>query len=94
MILPTATINEAAMATIEFDRETREALSRLLVRHLKDSHDLELAPFDAADLLDFLSASLGPHFYNQGLRDAQTILQDRADTILEAIADLQKPAPY
>ena len=40
---------------------------------------------------DFFADEIGNYFYNRGLLDAQTILQDRVDNILEAITELEKP---
>lgn len=79
------------MSRIELDKQAREAASRLLLRHLKDEHDVELAPFDALALVDFVSQSLGPYFYNQGVADAQAVVQKRADAIADALYDLEKP---
>ena len=81
------------MAKVEFDRPTREALARRLVRQLRDELDLEVAPMDGQRLLDLLSETLGPAWYNQGLRDAQTAVQARVDDIAEAIAGLEQPEP-
>ena len=66
-------------------------LARQIVRHLKETLDVEIAPFDAVDLLDFLAETLGPHFYNQGLTDAQAVIQSRVEAIVEAVSDLEKP---
>lgn len=79
------------MSRIELDKQAREAASRLLLRHLKDEHDVELTPFDALALVDFVSQSLGPYFYNQGVADAQAVVQKRADAIADALYDLEKP---
>ncbi len=79
------------MSIIEFDKQTRETLSRLLVRHLKDELDVEIEPFDGVALLEFLSETLGPYFYNQGLHDAQAVVKDRVDAIVEAVYDIEKP---
>jgi len=79
------------MSRIEFDKETRDQLSRGLKRRLKDTLDVEIDPFDALDLLDFLSETLGPHYYNQGLHDAQAIVKDRVDAIIEDIYVIEKP---
>jgi uncharacterized protein (DUF2164 family) len=79
------------MSRIEFDKEIRDQLSRGLRRRLKDTLDVEIDPFDALDLLDFLSETLGPHYYNQGLHDAQAIVKDRVDAIIEDIYVIEKP---
>ena len=81
------------MAGVEFDKATREALARQLVRQLKDGFDAEIAPMDGQRLLDWLSDNLGPAWYNLGLRDAQAAMQARVNDIAEAIASLERPEP-
>ena len=80
------------MTKIEFSKEMREALAEALSRYLKDELDLEVTGFDAQFLLDFISQTLGPHYYNQGLWDAQAALQKKLDLISQAIDELEKPA--
>ena len=80
------------MSKIELTKETREALARALSRYLKDELDLEVSGFDAVFLTDFIIEHLGPHFYNQGLQDAQAILSKKLDELGEAIYQLEAPA--
>ena len=81
------------MPRIAFDRATQEALARRLVKQLREAFDLEVAPMDGQRLIDLLSETLGPAWYNQGLRDAQAALQARVDDIAEAITGLEQPEP-
>lgn len=81
------------MAKIVLDRAVREALARKVVRELKDEFDAEIAPMDGQRLIDFLSETLGPAWYNQGLRDAQAAVQAKVDDIAEAIAGLERAEP-
>ena len=81
------------MAGVAFDRATREALARRLVRQLKDEFDAEIAPMDGQRLLDLLAETFGAAYYNQGLRDAQAAVQAKVDDIAEAIAGLERPEP-
>jgi uncharacterized protein (DUF2164 family) len=81
------------VAKVAFDKQTREALARKLVRQLKDEFDAEIAPMDGQRLLDLLAESFGAAYYNQGLRDAQAAVQARVDDIAEAIAGLEQPEP-
>ena len=80
------------MAAIEFDKETRDQLSRTIARHLKSELDVDVAPFEALELLDWLSERLGPHYYNQGLADAQTVVKARAEDVVEAIYGVGRAA--
>jgi len=79
------------MPPIELPKETRDVLARALSRYLKDELDLEVEGFDAVFLTDFITEHLGPHFYNQGLADAQALLSKKTDEIAEAIYQLEKP---
>ena len=79
------------MARIELDKPIRDALTRTLSRYLKDELDVEVGGMDALLLLDFLADTLGPHFYNQGLADAQAVLAKRLEDLAEAITAIEKP---
>jgi uncharacterized protein (DUF2164 family) len=76
---------------IEFDKPTRERLSRQLASHLKNELDADVGPFEALDLLDLLSKTLGPYYYNQGLQDAQAIVRARIESIIEAVEAIEQP---
>ena len=79
------------MPKINFDRDTRDLLSRQLMRHLKTELDVEIDPVDAGGLIDFLSETLGPHFYNQALTDARAMVAQKAELIAEALYELEQP---
>ena len=80
------------MPKIEFEPQVRDALAGLVRRHLKRELDVEIETFDAVFLLDYLSETLGPHYYNQGLRDAQALIQAKVELLGEAIYELEQPA--
>jgi len=79
------------MSKIELTKEASDALAKALSRYLKEELDLTVEGFDAVFLLDFISETLGPHYYNQGLRDAQAILHRKLDEFGETIYELEKP---
>jgi uncharacterized protein (DUF2164 family) len=80
-------------ARIELDKATSAALARRIRDHLKDEAGVEIDPVDAHRLLGFLAETLGPHYYNQALIDAEVVLKDRTDAIADAIAGLSRPMP-
>ncbi|WP_240609554.1 DUF2164 domain-containing protein [Phenylobacterium deserti] len=79
------------MAKIELSKTTRDAMADQLRRYLRTELEVEVEAFDAVFLVDFITEKLGPQFYNQGLHDAQAVLQARLETLTEAIADLEQP---
>lgn len=81
------------MAGIEFDKATRGDLAHMLRDYLKRECDAEIGGMDAEFLLDFITAKLGPRFYNQGLRDAAVALAKRMDVPTEVLEELERPEP-
>ncbi len=79
------------MATIALDKQTRDDLARSVRAHLKDTLGVEVGTFEILDLLDHLAETLGPHYYHQGLYDAQAVVKARMDGIVEAIEAVEKP---
>ncbi len=79
------------MSKIELPKEVRNALADRLSRHLKAELDLEVEGFDADFLVDFITETFGPHYYNQGLHDAQAIYRDRLEQMAEAVYDIEQP---
>lgn len=78
------------MSEIEFSKEEKEIITRKIQLYFTEELDIELGQFDAQFLLDFFSEEIGPYFYNRGLYDAQSLLEDRMESISEAIYDIEK----
>ena len=79
------------MSKIELPKATADELAQALSRYLKAELELEVKGFDAVFLVDFITEHLGPHYYNQGLADAQALLSKKVDELGEAIYQLEKP---
>lgn len=78
------------MAGIGFPHGRREQLAVDLQRWLADNTGTELGSFDAGFLLDFIGQTLGPHYYNQGVRDAQAVLAARMDELQSVLEQLEQ----
>lgn len=62
---------------IEFDREQKKVLVESIQRYFEEKLDGEIGNLDAEFLLEFFVAEIGPQIYNQAIKDAQVVLQDR-----------------
>ena len=80
------------MANIEFSKNNKDAIVGKIQQYFSRELDQELAQFDAEFLLDFFSEQIGGLYYNQALQDAQAVLENRLDTITDAIYELEKPS--
>jgi uncharacterized protein (DUF2164 family) len=78
------------MTELKLDKDTRTRLAVQIKRHLDQELDLEIGNMDAEFLIDFLSTSLGAHFYNLGLKDAQSLFARKVDDVNDEIYALEK----
>jgi len=78
------------MKNIEFSKEEKEIILKIIQAYFTEELDQEIGRFDAQFLLDFFAEKIGPYFYNKGLYDAQSILKRRFDDISDAIYELEK----
>ena len=82
------------MSKIEFNNEQKEVLIGKLQKYFTDELDQDIGQFDTEFLLDYISTEIGCYFYNRGLQDAQIILADRIENIVEAIDEIEKPTDF
>ncbi len=82
------------MAEIKFSKEEKDILIDKIQTYFQDELDRELGQFEVDFLLDFISKEIGSFFYNQGLRDAQSVLEEKVETINDAIYEIEKPTPF
>ncbi|MET1411181.1 DUF2164 domain-containing protein [Roseibium sp. HPY-6] len=78
------------MKELKLDKEVRTRLTAQIQRYLDDELDLEVGNMDAEFLIDFLSGSLGAHFYNLGLKDAQALFARKADDVTDEIYAMER----
>ena len=74
----------------DFSEEQKTALVQKIQGYFSEELGQEIGKFEAEFLLDFLGEEIGKYSYNQGLKDAQAILEGRMDAITEAISELEK----
>ena len=80
------------MKKIAFPKEEKAAIVARLQQYFSDELDQTLGALPAEFLLDFFTTEIGPHFYNQGLRDAHAALMTKMEDFGEAIYLLEKEA--
>jgi len=82
------------MATIEFTKEQKIRLVSEIQKYFDKELHQEIGDFDAEFLLDFFSEKVGGLYYNQGLNDARSLLDDKLDTITESFYELEKVTDF
>lgn len=79
------------MADIEFSAAERELITQKIKLYFSEELDQTIGQFDAGFLLDFFAEEIGGYFYNRGLYDAQSLMEQRVADIAEALYELEKP---
>jgi uncharacterized protein (DUF2164 family) len=80
------------MAIIEFSKEEKAVIVQKVQHYFETELSQEIGQFDAEFLLDFFSEKIGVYFYNRGLLDARAVVENRLDSITEAIYEIEKPS--
>lgn len=78
------------MSEIKFSKDEIEIIVKRIQHYFNEELEHEFGQFEAEFLLDFFTEEIGPDFYNRGLYDARTILENRVESISEAIYGLEK----
>ena len=79
--------------TITFNKEEKVDLINRLQSYYEVELDRQLGTFEAQFLLDFISETMGPFYYNRGIYDAQALLQEQLENVGESIYQLEKIPP-
>ncbi|WP_432455129.1 DUF2164 domain-containing protein [Agarivorans sp. QJM3NY_29] len=82
------------MSEISFSKQHKDIFVAKVQAYCEQQLNLEIGQFDAEFLLDFFSEELGAFYYNQGLQDAQTVVQSRVDSISDALYEIEKPTKW
>lgn len=81
------------MKPITFSKEERAVATGKLRDYFSRELDQELGQLPADILLDFIGNEIGGVFYNRGVHDAQQLVRQKAEDIVEALYGLERATP-
>ena len=81
------------MKPIEFSKDERADATGKLRDYFARELDQELGQLPAEMLLDFIGKEIAGAFYNRGVHDAQQLVQQKAEDIVEALYGLERATP-
>ncbi|WLD94238.1 DUF2164 domain-containing protein [Alkalihalobacillus sp. AL-G] len=79
------------MVVTKIPKEDRDQLVRSIQAYFLDERGEEIGDLAAGLLLDFFIKEMGPYVYNQGVRDAKDVLQQKVMNLEEDLDALQRP---
>ncbi len=78
------------MKKIAFDKPERAAIVGKIQRYFVDELDSEIGAIPAELLLNFFTETVGPFYYNQGVKDAQAVFARLSDNINDELYGLEQ----
>ena len=81
------------MSDIKLSKEEHAWLTERIQSYFSSELDQDIGNMDAGFLIDFFAETAGPVFYNQGLRDAQTLLNRKLEDVTDELSAMEKPLP-
>ena len=70
------------MSKIKFTKQETDEIVLKIQKYFEKELDNDIGQFEAEFLLDFFSEKIGAYYYNQGLTDAKTVIEENAFQLL------------
>jgi uncharacterized protein (DUF2164 family) len=78
------------MKKIAFEKPERAAIVGSIQRYFVRELESEIGTIPAELLLEFFTETVGPFYYNQGLKDAQAVFSRQIDNVNDEIYGLEQ----
>ena len=78
------------MSEIRLEQKSKQELVQRLQRYMGDELEIEVGGFDAEFLLDFFAEQVGCFYYNQGLADALSAIENKVQEFSDLVCELEK----
>ena len=76
---------------IELTDEQKDIIAGQLKAYMLTEHDLQMGRFEVDDLIDFIAAKAGAHFYNKGVFDTMAAIGTKLEEVSDIVFDLEQP---
>jgi uncharacterized protein (DUF2164 family) len=76
---------------IKLSKEQQETMISDIQTFFSHEREEEISEFAAERVLDFVKESLAPHFYNAGVQDAKTVVEQQYTSLEDEILTLERP---
>lgn len=79
------------MKELQLSAQQKQDMVARIKSYFEREMQSDIGGFEAEFLIDFFANELGGHFYNQGLFDAQQLLNEKLDELNYSLQELEKP---
>lgn len=79
------------MDKMKFTKEEKALMVKKVQLYFREELNQDIGAFDAEFLIDFFSEEMGAFFYNRGLYDAETAINEKLSEVSDMLMQLEKP---
>ena len=79
------------MTQITLTKQQTDQIVSKVKAYFTEELNQEIGGFEAEFLIDFFAKEIGPHFYNNGLSDAQKLFTQQLEEANYLVEELEKP---
>ncbi|MFD6443299.1 DUF2164 domain-containing protein [Peribacillus sp. NPDC060186] len=76
---------------IQFPLENRRAMIERIQEYVYQENGKKIGEIAAENHLQFILDNIAPFIYNEGIKDAKTVIEDRIGNIEEDLYSLERP---
>ncbi len=76
---------------IKFSQEQKNRMVADIQRFFEEERGEEIGELAAENVLEFVKEYLGPHFYNQAIKDTKELVEQKMLSIEEDLYALERP---
>lgn len=75
---------------IKFTKQQKDSMIADIQRFFYEERNEEIGNLAAENVLEFVKSRLGPHFYNEAIKDAQSLMDQKMASIEEDLFAMEK----
>ncbi|WP_163970424.1 DUF2164 domain-containing protein [Oceanobacillus halotolerans] len=76
---------------VRFSKAEKDKIKENLKVYFEQERSEEIGDLAAENLFDFLVKEVGPYFYNQGIKDAKEMVEQKVMNLEEDLQSLERP---
>lgn len=78
---------------IRMRKEDKETIIHSIQDYFYQERSVEIGQLAAENFFEFVMKEIGPHFYNQGVKDTRAMVEQKIFSLDEDIRSLERPIP-
>ncbi|MCY0146236.1 DUF2164 domain-containing protein [Hoeflea sp. G2-23] len=82
------------MKPVTFSPEETKAVVREIQVYFEEELDQQIGAIPAEMLMKFFTDKMGAYFYNRGVYDAQALVRDRMEVLVDDMFALEQPTRH